>query len=112
VTTRTMTALRVWVAAMVFLLAPAAALVGCGATTPPEKQEKRAWPNAPEHPIIRKPGVVVKCSDFTSRQEVFAAEQQGELTTADMANMDTDGDGIACNEPGTKFADKLRGGES
>ncbi len=96
-TTRTMTALRVWVAAMVFLLAPAAALVGCG---------------APEHPIIRTPGVVAKCSDFTSRQEVFAAEQQGELTTADMANMDTDGDGIACNEPGTKFADKLRGGES
>ena len=64
-----------------------------------------------EHPIIRKPGVVVKCSDFTSQQEVFAAKQQGELTTADMANMDTDGDGIACNEPGTKFADKLRGGE-
>jgi hypothetical protein len=84
-------------------------LVGCGATTPPEKRKKRAWPNAPEHPIIRKPGVVVKCSDFTSRQEVFAAEQQDELTTADM---DTDGDGIACNEPGTKFADKLRGGES
>ena len=42
---------------------------------------------------------------------MFAAKQQGELTTADMANMDTDGDGIACNEPGTKFADKLTGGE-
>ena len=85
------------------------ALASCGAPGVPgdraDKQAPQSAPEPPEHPVIRKPRVVVKCSDFVSGQEIFVAKQQGELTKSDKKSLDKDGDGYYCNEPGVKFKD-------
>jgi len=46
-----------------------------------------------------------QCSNFASGQEIFIAEQNGDLTTADKKSLDPNGDGYLCNEPGTQFKD-------
>jgi hypothetical protein len=48
---------------------------------------------------------VKKCSDFVSRQDIFIAEQNGELSAADKKSLDANGNGFYCDEPSAKFKD-------
>jgi hypothetical protein len=81
-------AIAIFLSACLFLSA-------CNQGDPPRPEGAQGRPQEEE----------LTCKDFTSPQEIFAAEQEGKLTEAEVKAMDKDGNRVPCDEKGGRLKD-------